>query len=133
MTILSRVNNSTKRALGSVGRPIATAAATGVTVATIGVKANVASLQNIYVVGAISVATAAATEAGLYFFADDTAHKVDATVTQAQKIIQMNPMEFDALCTQLERTLGAEKAAPTIDALSGLRNGKSPNVQATAK
>ena len=89
-TLLQKVNNTTRKALGSVGRPAAVGAAAGFGANALGQRFDFELLDSNMTCAAIGCGTALAVEGVLYFWGDDTSiqlangqHLIDTLVKDA--------------------------------------------------
>ena len=123
MKLLSKVNHTTRKHLGSTGRPIATAAIAGVGLTAAASRWDIETLQNPYTVAAIAIVGSLAIEAGLYFFGDDTGLELVETADIATEIVKLTDAEYESLMKAVKSGIDDEQYEKVELAITALRSG----------
>lgn len=118
--LITKVNFTTKQALGSVGRPMVTGALVGAGTFAAGNYFDVEAMTNPYVVAGVALVTVAATEGLFYFAGDDTALQVKEAVEMAEEISKLSESQYTLLTSEITEKLG-DSGNDVIDKLNALR------------
>lgn len=114
MKLLSKVNYTTKKHLGSTGRPVAIGVAAAAGLVTVGQKYGVELLQNNMAVAGFSFLLTAAVEGTLYFFGPDTAQNQQVAINTIDAVIKLNDKAYDAVKQVIENSVEKEAAEDLI-------------------
>ena len=108
MKLLSKINYTTKRKLGSAGRPIATATASAAALSYAGDKWAIELLDNNMAIVGISVLAAAAVEGTLYFFGSDVGEEMRDVVSVVDAVKTLTEDQYTAFLKVVEASVDKE-------------------------
>lgn len=120
MSFLSKVNNTTRKHLGSTGRVLTEAAAVSGGAYLIGSKFDIEALQNPYVLAGLAVAGTVVAEGTLYFFGDDSTEQVLEAADVFREVKELSEEQAQELYANIEQH-GGDGTAEAILGLKMLR------------
>ena len=122
MKLLSKVNYTTKKHLGSTGRPVAIGVTAAAGLLTIGQKYGVELLDSNVAVAGFSFLITAAIEGTLYLFGPDAAQQQQNAINTIDAVIGLDDKAYTGMKQVIEASVDKEASEALINFFDGRRN-----------
>lgn len=135
MKLLSKVNYTTRKHLGSTGRPVTIAAASAAGLYYAGQKWGIELLESNYAIAGFSILITAAVEGTLFLFGSTTAPEAASAAELVNEVAHLKKQDYDNLQKALKDSLSEAEADSLIQffdvaRMAAIRANAKSNVKA---